>query len=118
MSSLLRRFVTHGTNMFEKVLTAVCHLPLALAEENDLKTATLFCEFALGFVSEKRTKLLPDTFVIVMKRVNEFMKLHPSLQNDKNMISQILSCRHLPVQHGCIGVWNSLLPNVANLETS
>ena len=110
MSSLLRRFVTHGTDMFEKVLTAVCHLPLALAEENDLKTAKLFCEFALGFVSEKRMKLLPDTFVIVMKRVNELMKLHPSLQNDKNMISQILSCRHLAVQHGCIGMLNSLLP--------
>ena len=109
MASLLRKFVIHGTGMFEKVLTVVCHLPLALAKENDLKRTKLFCDLALAFVLEKRMKLLPDTFIIVMKRVNELMKLHPSLQNDKNMISEILSCRNLAVIHGCIGMWNSLI---------
>jgi hypothetical protein len=111
-TSLLMKFTHHG-NMFEKVLSSMCDLPM-VQNDKDLSSAKTFCGLALGFILEMNSKLLPDTILLSLKRVNELMEVHQCLREDATIITEIIKCRPLAVVSGGIHVWNSFLPFVEN----
>ena len=108
MSSLLVKFVQHE-DMFEKVLSTLCDLPLA-SNDTDISAAKLFSSLALAFILKQKLNLEPETIVLSLKRVHEIMELNPILQEDKMLLAQIVKCRQLSVLFGCIDVWNLFLP--------
>jgi len=112
MASMLKKFVCHE-EMFSKVLTSMCDLPL-VTNENDMPSAKLFCELALGFILEMKTQLVPDTVLLSLKRVHELMKLHPCLRDESNIVRQVIKCRRIAVLIGGIQVWDLFLPYLEN----
>jgi len=113
VTSLLKKSVCH-VEMFKKVLASMCDLPL-VTDDNDLPSAKLFCELALGFILEMRMQVLPATILLSLKRVNELMKLYPCLGDDATIMLQVMKCRHMAVMVGGIQVWNRFLPYLANV---
>ncbi|KAL3807850.1 hypothetical protein ACHAXA_009878 [Cyclostephanos tholiformis] len=113
MTSLLMKFIRHR-EMFEKVLSSICDLPLVRSEK-DLSSAILFSSLALDFILETNAKLLPDTILLTMKRVNELMERNHCIREDAKITAQIIKCRQLAVIFGGIHIWNSFLPFVENL---
>lgn len=113
MTTLLKKFIRHPSlpDMFEKVLISTCDLPLISDQGCDHSSAEIFCELSLEFVVEKGTDLQSDDAIILtMKRVHEIMKLHPQLQEDASLLSQITKCRRLAVIVGGLKVWNLFIP--------
>ena len=96
-------------DMFEKVLSTLCDLPLA-SNDTDISAAKLFSSLALAFILKQKLNLEPETIVLSLKRVHEIMELNPILQEDKMLLAQIVKCRQLSVLFGCIDVWNLFLP--------
>jgi hypothetical protein len=108
MSSLLVKFVQHE-DMFEKVLSTLCDLPLA-SNDTDMSAAKLFSSLALAFILKRKLNLQPETIVLSLKRVHALMELNPILQEDLMILAQIVKCRQLTVCSGCINVWNLFVP--------
>jgi hypothetical protein len=113
MTSLLLKFMRHE-EMFEKVLSSMCDLPL-VQNEKDLSSAKEFSSLALGFILDLNPKLLPDTILLSMKRVNELMEINHCLRKDAMITTQIIKCRPLAVISGGIHTWSSFIPFVENL---
>jgi len=109
MTSLLKKYVCYP-EMFGKILTSVCDLPMTLADD-DLTSARTFCGLSLSFMLEKKIVLLPDCIGLTMKRVNELMQLYPALKDDEEIKAKIINCRQFVVSvEGGIELWNLFSP--------
>ena len=111
-SSLLKKCVRLG-NLFEKVLTPLCDLPL-ISDENDDASAQLFCNLTLRFLLEMKMQVSSDTIQLCMKRVYELVNLHPFLQKDAELQMLITNFRPIAVMAAGHDVWNLFLPYVTN----
>lgn len=112
MSSLLKQCVCLGKS-FEKVLASFCDLPV-IFDEHDYSSAKLFCCLALSFMLEMKKLISSGTIALCMKRVYELVKHNPCLQNDADLLTLIVNCRHLAVMAGCIDAWSLFLPYAAD----
>jgi len=112
-TSVLKRYLCN-TEMFVKVLASLCDLPLGAIDDDD-HCAKQFCELALGFILEMSTQIPPDTIVLSLKRVNELVKIYPSLGDETKIMTQVVASRHVAVMAGGIDVWNEFLPSLSNV---
>lgn len=109
MSLLLTKFVLND-EMFEQVLTSLCTLPF-VSNGNDIQSAKLFCELALGFVLEKVMQLSPAQIKVSLERVYELLRMYPQLGEEDDVSSQVMKSRSLAVLvEGGIEVWDRILP--------